>query len=135
MTRSVFRSRVWTAGAGGRKTRYLGIVRYIEPPAALARMCKHISALSICCLCSRLQTSAAKMRVAVIGAGPSGLVTLKYLVNAYRSLPTEQVEARLFEVESIIGGIFAYYIYEDAEVGNPVTMMCPNLQVQLVLSK
>lgn len=39
------------------------------------------------------------MRVAVIGAGPSGLVTLKYLLEAHLLLPVECIEAVLFEVE------------------------------------
>ena len=56
------------------------------------------------------------MRVAVIGAGPSGLVTLKYLVNAHRHLLIKPIEARLFEAEFEIGGTFAHRAYEDAEV-------------------
>ena len=56
------------------------------------------------------------MRVAVIGAGPSGLVTLKYLMNAHGSLDTELVDARLFESEAGVGGTFLVRTYEDAEV-------------------
>ena len=57
------------------------------------------------------------MRVAVIGGGPSGLVTLKYLVTAHELFPgTEPIEARLFEQEDSIGGTFKYRAYEDAEV-------------------
>ncbi|KAK0671726.1 hypothetical protein QBC41DRAFT_300413 [Cercophora samala] len=44
------------------------------------------------------------MRVAVIGAGPSGLVTLKYLLTACDFLDTGPVEAVLFESESSVGG-------------------------------
>ena len=41
------------------------------------------------------------MRVAVIGAGPSGLVTLKYLLAAHDALKTDQpIEVRCFESES-----------------------------------
>jgi dimethylaniline monooxygenase (N-oxide forming) len=56
------------------------------------------------------------MRVAVIGAGPSGLVTLKYLVSAHLGHSFELVDARLFEYQSQVGGTFAARSYEDAEV-------------------
>jgi dimethylaniline monooxygenase (N-oxide forming) len=57
------------------------------------------------------------MRVAIIGGGSSGLVTLKTLVTAHEFLPgTEPVEARLFEQEDSIGGTFKHRVYEDAEV-------------------
>ena len=59
------------------------------------------------------------MRVAVIGGGPSGLVTLKYLISAHQFLSGEAIEARLFESESAIGGTFKHRSYEDAEVFNP----------------
>jgi dimethylaniline monooxygenase (N-oxide forming) len=58
------------------------------------------------------------MRVAVIGGGPSGIVTLKYIVNAHKSFPIEPIEARLFENEGSIGGTFKHRSYEDAEVGD-----------------
>jgi len=57
------------------------------------------------------------MRVAIIGAGPSGLVTLKYLSTAHEFCPgLEPIEARIFEAEDDIGGTFRYRTYEDAEV-------------------
>ena len=56
------------------------------------------------------------MRVAVIGGGPSGLVTLKYLLTAHEFLPVQPIEARLFESKDQIGGTFRYRVYEDAEV-------------------
>ncbi|KAI1802078.1 FAD/NAD(P)-binding domain-containing protein [Daldinia bambusicola] len=56
------------------------------------------------------------MRVAVIGAGPSGLVTLKYLKTAHHFFPGKPVEAVLFESESAVGGTFAQRAYEDAEL-------------------
>ncbi|KAG6035383.1 hypothetical protein E4U41_006107, partial [Claviceps citrina] len=56
------------------------------------------------------------MRVAVIGAGPSGLATLKYLVEAHKYLGCEAVEARLFEYQPRVGGTFAARVYEDAEL-------------------
>src|SRR6266498_2388619 len=65
------------------------------------------------------------MRVAVIGAGPSGLVTLKYLKTAHEFFPgMEPIEAMLFEAESSIGGTYKYRSYEDAEVGlrDPLTI-------------
>ena len=56
------------------------------------------------------------MRVAVIGGGPSGLVTLKYLLTAHQFHSVEPIEARLFESKDLIGGTFRYRVYEDAEV-------------------
>lgn len=56
------------------------------------------------------------MKVAVIGGGPAGLVTLKYLLEAHQSLSCEPVEARLFEYHHQVGGTFAARTYEDAEV-------------------
>jgi dimethylaniline monooxygenase (N-oxide forming) len=56
------------------------------------------------------------MRVAVIGGGPSGLVTLKYLTTAHEFLGTGRIEAKIFEAEADIGGTFLARTYEDAEV-------------------
>lgn len=56
------------------------------------------------------------LKVAVIGAGPSGLVTLKYLLEAQKFFPGAQIEANLFEKERDVGGVFSYGVYEDAEV-------------------
>jgi dimethylaniline monooxygenase (N-oxide forming) len=56
------------------------------------------------------------MKVAVIGGGPSGLVTLKYLTQAHEFLGCEAVEARLFEYQPQVGGTFSARVYEDAEV-------------------
>ncbi|KAK3335941.1 hypothetical protein B0T19DRAFT_408030 [Cercophora scortea] len=57
------------------------------------------------------------MRVAVIGAGPSGLVTLKYLKTAHQYFPMlKPIEAMLFESESTVGGVFSQRVYEDAEL-------------------
>ncbi|KAK6705414.1 hypothetical protein SNK05_009311 [Fusarium graminearum] len=55
------------------------------------------------------------MKVVVIGGGPSGLVTLKYLLNAHLSLDSDPIEVRLFELDDTIGGVFATRVYEDAE--------------------
>ncbi|KAF2130405.1 dimethylaniline monooxygenase [Dothidotthia symphoricarpi CBS 119687] len=54
------------------------------------------------------------MRVAVIGAGPGGLATLKTLLEA--STPERPIEAFLFEAEEKIGGTFHYRAYENAEL-------------------
>ncbi|KAJ6020999.1 Monooxygenase [Penicillium herquei] len=54
------------------------------------------------------------IRVAIIGAGPGGLVTLKTLLEA--SKPDRQIEAYLFEAESDVGGTFNYRSYENAEL-------------------
>ena len=56
------------------------------------------------------------MRVVVIGAGPSGLVTLKYLLQAPQSLGCQPVEVVLFDYQPRVGGTFAARAYEDAEV-------------------
>ncbi|KAK4669038.1 uncharacterized protein QC764_0108450 [Podospora pseudoanserina] len=56
------------------------------------------------------------MKVAVIGAGPSGLVTLTYLVSAHTFLGAEPIETLLFESEDTIGGTFQARTYEDAEL-------------------
>lgn len=56
------------------------------------------------------------MRVAVIGAGPSGLTTLKHLTQARKHLDCQEVEARLFEYQPHVGGTFVARVYEDAEV-------------------
>ncbi|KAH8593605.1 hypothetical protein B0O99DRAFT_206776 [Bisporella sp. PMI_857] len=55
------------------------------------------------------------MRVAVIGAGPGGLITLKYLTQAPAFLDAKPIEVRLFESGSEIGGTFRQRTYEDAE--------------------
>lgn len=56
------------------------------------------------------------LKVAVIGGGASGLVTLKYLVEAHKFFPGVEIEARLFEAHAEIGGVFRYQVYENAEV-------------------
>lgn len=67
------------------------------------------------------------MRVAIIGAGPAGLVTLKHLLAAESALGVEPVEARLFESESGVGGTFLARTYEDAEVGADRFLVYPEL--------
>ena len=55
------------------------------------------------------------LRVAVVGAGPAGLATLKYLLAAKDTLQSA-VDARLFEAEEDVGGTFRARTYEDGEV-------------------
>ncbi|KAI5924405.1 hypothetical protein F4810DRAFT_709742 [Camillea tinctor] len=55
-------------------------------------------------------------RVAVIGAGPAGLVTLKYLLAAESQLGTQPLEARLFEADQGVGGTFRARTYEGTEL-------------------
>ena len=57
-----------------------------------------------------------QMKVAVIGAGPSGLVTLKYLSTAHNYFPIDPIEVICIEAEPELGGTFKYRVYEDAEV-------------------
>ena len=56
------------------------------------------------------------MRVAVIGAGPGGLVTLKYLLQANQNFNVEPIEAKIFEAQDGIGGTFRYRAYPEGEV-------------------
>ncbi|KAB5586235.1 dimethylaniline monooxygenase [Coniochaeta sp. 2T2.1] len=57
------------------------------------------------------------MKVAIIGAGPSGLVTLKYLVTAHEYFQgMDPIEVRLFEEQEDIGGTFRYRTYKDSEL-------------------
>lgn len=56
------------------------------------------------------------LRVAVIGGGPAGLVTLKFLKTAHKYFGGEPVNVILFEADKEIGGTFVNKIYEDAEV-------------------
>ncbi|EXJ66093.1 uncharacterized protein A1O5_10708 [Cladophialophora psammophila CBS 110553] len=56
------------------------------------------------------------MRVAIIGAGPGGLVTLKYLLQANQDFNVAPIEARLFEAQDDIGGTFRYRTYPEGEM-------------------
>ncbi|KAF5627083.1 dimethylaniline monooxygenase 2 [Fusarium sp. NRRL 52700] len=64
------------------------------------------------------------MRVAVIGAGPGGLVTLKYLKEAHKFFNIDPVEVRLFEREAAVGGTFTQRTYEDAELVSSKYLTC-----------
>lgn len=67
------------------------------------------------------------LKVAVIGGGPAGLVTLKYLVEAHKFFPGADIEAHLFEAHADIGGVFYHQVYEDAEV----RLSCPSHRARL----
>ncbi|RYP51121.1 hypothetical protein DL768_003468 [Monosporascus sp. mg162] len=56
------------------------------------------------------------MRVAVIGAGPSGLVTLKYLLHSRDSLGAQNIQVCVFESEAGVGGTFLSRTWEGAEL-------------------
>lgn len=56
------------------------------------------------------------MKVAVIGAGPGGLATTKFLCHAHEFFDIEPIEVRCFEAESTVGGTFVHRVYEDAEL-------------------
>ncbi|GJN84599.1 hypothetical protein PLIIFM63780_008160 [Purpureocillium lilacinum] len=56
------------------------------------------------------------MKVAVIGGGPGGLATLKFLATAHEFFPIDPIEVRLFESTKCIGGTFVKRVYEEAEL-------------------
>ncbi|GKT65524.1 dimethylaniline monooxygenase [Colletotrichum tofieldiae] len=56
------------------------------------------------------------LKVAVVGAGPAGLATARYLKWAHLYFAIEPIEIRVFEAEEDIGGTFKYRVYEDAEL-------------------
>ncbi|KAK6225269.1 dimethylaniline monooxygenase [Colletotrichum tabaci] len=56
------------------------------------------------------------VRVAVIGAGASGLVTAKYLSQSREFFGVPNVEVRIFEREESVGGVYKYRVYEEAEM-------------------
>ncbi|KAJ0369105.1 hypothetical protein COL26b_010544 [Colletotrichum chrysophilum] len=56
------------------------------------------------------------MKVAIIGAGASGLVTAKYLSQAKQYFGVPEIEIRIFEREKSIGGVYRHKVYEDAEM-------------------
>lgn len=64
------------------------------------------------------------MRVAIIGGGPSGLVTLKYLRQTHDFFPVDRFETKLFETSDKIGGIFYHHVYQDAELVSSKFLTC-----------
>ncbi|KAJ8106861.1 hypothetical protein ONZ43_g6917 [Nemania bipapillata] len=56
------------------------------------------------------------IRVAIIGAGPAGMATLRYLLDAENALQCEPVEVKLFEADTGVGGTFKARMYEEAEL-------------------
>lgn len=69
------------------------------------------------CQCFPMAT---KLKVIIIGGGPSGLATLKFLAVAHHFYPDIQpVDVQLFEAEDRIGGTFSYRVWKDAEVSSP----------------
>lgn len=56
------------------------------------------------------------LKVAIVGGGPSGLVTLKTLLDLADRHSDIQVEASLFEAEDAIGGTFRYRSYQNAQL-------------------
>ncbi|KAK1828905.1 hypothetical protein QBC39DRAFT_141876 [Podospora conica] len=60
------------------------------------------------------------MKVIVIGGGPAGLVTLKFLATAHQFYPElEPIDVQLFEAEDDIGGTFKYRVWDKSEVRIP----------------
>lgn len=62
------------------------------------------------------QSSPAMIKVAIVGGGPSGLVTLKTLLELADRFDDVAVEASLFEAEDAIGGTFRYRSYANAQL-------------------
>ena len=59
----------------------------------------------------------APLRIGVIGGGPAGLVTLKYLSTLQQHFPLlAPVDCRLYDAATTLGGVFSSKIYEDAEL-------------------
>ena len=57
------------------------------------------------------------MKVVVVGGGPAGLVTLKFLATAHEYYPDlKAVDVQLFEAEDDIGGTFKYRVWDKSEV-------------------
>lgn len=56
------------------------------------------------------------LQVAIIGGGASGLVTLKYLLEAHKYFPGVDIVVDLYEAHNKLGGVFEYQTYESAEV-------------------
>lgn len=75
------------------------------------------------------------MKVAIIGGGPAGLTTLKFLSEAHKYFPIPPLELRLLEAEASIGGTFVYRVYEEAEVCSCLSFSFRMLTSQLVSSK
>ncbi|KAH8721245.1 Dimethylaniline monooxygenase [N-oxide-forming] 2 [Beauveria bassiana] len=72
------------------------------------------------------------MKVAVVGGGPGGLVTLKFLATAHHFFDIPPLEVRLYEAEDEIGGTFVARVYEDAEFPPLLNSLC---ETQMVSSK
>jgi hypothetical protein len=85
----------------------------------------------------QLNNKAGNMKVAIIGAGPSGLTTLKYLATAHEYFSgLEPITVRLFEDEQEIGGTFRYRTYRDSEVNGTSNgqNMHPVVDIDMLLS-
>jgi hypothetical protein len=63
-------------------------------------------------------------KIAIVGAGPAGLVTLKYLLTSHHFLGNEPVEVKLFEAEDGVGGTFYARMYENGEVSMLLIVYC-----------
>lgn len=52
----------------------------------------------------------------MIGGGPGGLATTKFLCHAHEFFDIEPIQVRCFEAESTVGGTFVFRVYEDSEL-------------------
>nr|CDI56133.1 related to flavin-containing monooxygenase [Melanopsichium pennsylvanicum 4] len=64
------------------------------------------------------------MKVAIIGAGPSALVTAKTILQAASTDPTLNPSITIFESESDIGGTFRYRSYSNATLVSSKQLTC-----------
>src|SRR5690606_9363216 len=90
------------------------VTRSRQPDSRSPRSCQLVDPSFTTCSVGQVQL---RMRVAVIGGGPSGLVQLKVLLSAHKHFPLDEpIEVKLFESYDEIGGVFLHHVYEDAEL-------------------
>lgn len=66
------------------------------------------------------------LKVAIVGGGPSGLVTLKTLLEVGDRYEDVKVQVSLFEAEDAIGGTFRYRSYGESEVFSAIRRQVSN---------
>ncbi|PWN48556.1 FAD/NAD(P)-binding domain-containing protein [Violaceomyces palustris] len=69
-------------------------------------------------------TSTTTIKLAIVGAGPSGLVTAKTLLEASDKDPSFKPEITIFESEDRVGGTFRYRSYSNATLVSSKQLTC-----------